>query len=174
MCGTHKKQLRARFPYLWMYFVHPLTPTHLKHDHTFIICCWMINKTGTTSSIILQTQLSTKDQIYIYTHTHTLTHSMQQGPSWEANQFSASQEIPHILWNLNVHHHGYKSPPHAPILSQIKPVHALQFNFLKIHFNINLTSTSGLSKWSLNLSLPTKTLYAPLLCLICATCFPTI
>jgi len=24
---------------------------------------------------------------------------MKQGPSWEVNQFSASQEIPHILWN---------------------------------------------------------------------------
>ena len=47
---------------------------------------------------------------------------MQQSPSWDANRFSVSQEIPHILWNLNVHHHGYKSTPPAPILSQIKSV----------------------------------------------------
>ena len=26
-----------------------------------------------------------------------LTHSMQQSPSWEANSFSTSQEIPRIL-----------------------------------------------------------------------------
>jgi len=26
-------------------------------------------------------------------------YSMQQSPCWEANRFSASQEIPHILWN---------------------------------------------------------------------------
>ena len=57
----------------------------------------------------------------------------------------------------------------ALILSQIKPAHAPQCNFLKIHLNINLTSTSGSSKWPLNLGLPTKTLYAPLLCLIYAT-----
>ena len=27
---------------------------------------------------------------------------MEQSPSWEANRFSASHEIPHILWNLEV------------------------------------------------------------------------
>ena len=27
---------------------------------------------------------------------------MEQSPTWEANKFSASQEIPHILWNLNL------------------------------------------------------------------------
>ena len=27
---------------------------------------------------------------------------MEQGPSWEANQFSASQEISSILWNSKV------------------------------------------------------------------------
>ena len=27
---------------------------------------------------------------------------MEDGPSWDANPFSASQEIPRILWNLKV------------------------------------------------------------------------
>jgi len=49
---------------------------------------------------------------------------MEQGPSWEANRFSASKEIPHILWNPRVQNCIYKSPPPIPILSQIKPVHA--------------------------------------------------
>ena len=31
------------------------------------------------------------------------TCSIEQSPSWEANWLSASQEIPHILWNLKVH-----------------------------------------------------------------------
>ena len=35
---------------------------------------------------------------------------MEQSPSSEANQFSASQEIPCILWNLEVHYCIYKSP----------------------------------------------------------------
>ena len=33
-----------------------------------------------------------------YLLTYLLTYSMQHSPSWEANQLSASQEIPRILW----------------------------------------------------------------------------
>jgi hypothetical protein len=43
------------------------------------------------------------------------------------------------------------------------------FHFLKIHFNINLPSTSRFSKWSFHSGFPTKTLYAAHLSPIRAT-----
>ena len=55
---------------------------------------------------------------------YLLAYSMAQCPSWEANRFSASQEIPCILWNSKVHYRIYKCPLLVPILSQINPVHS--------------------------------------------------
>ena len=45
-----------------------------------------------------------------------LTYSMVQSPSWEANWFAASQEIPRILWNPKVHYRIHKLPPPVLIL----------------------------------------------------------
>jgi hypothetical protein len=47
---------------------------------------------------------------------------MEQSPSWEANLFSASQEIPCILWNLKIQSRIHKYLPPVPILSQLDPV----------------------------------------------------
>ena len=43
-----------------------------------------------------------------------LNYAMEKSPSWEANRFSASQEISRILWNPNVHYRIYKCLPRAP------------------------------------------------------------
>jgi hypothetical protein len=64
---------------------------------------------------------------------YTLTYSMEQSSSSEAAWFAASQEIPHIVWNSNVHYHIHKCPPPVPVLSQLNPLHTPTSHFLKIH-----------------------------------------
>ena len=90
----------------------------------------------------------------IHPYTYLLTYFMQHSPSWEPHRFSASQEIPRILWNPKVHNRNHKCPPTVPNLSQLEPVHNPTSHFLKIHLNIILPSTPGSPKWSLSLRFP--------------------
>jgi hypothetical protein len=83
-----------------------------------------------------------------------LIHCIQHSPSWEANRFAASQEIPFILWNPKVHYHFHKCPPSFSVLSQLNSVHTPTSQFLKIHLNIILPSTPGSPQWSLSFRFP--------------------
>jgi hypothetical protein len=104
-------------------------------------------------------------------YTRILTYSMEQGPSWEANWFAASQEIPRVLWNPKVPHRTHKRPPRIPILSQPNPVFTSTSHFLKIETNVipiyawvspavSFPQVSP-SKSYTHLSLPPYVLHAP-------------
>ena len=83
-----------------------------------------------------------------------LTHSMVQSPSWEANWFAASQEIPRISRNPKVPYRTYKRPPLVPILGQPNPVHIPTSHFLETHPNIIHPSTPRSPHWSPSLQFP--------------------
>ena len=85
---------------------------------------------------------------------HLLTYSMVQSPSWEANWFAASQEIPRILWNPKVHYRTHKPPPPVPMLGQPNPVHIPTSHLLEIQPNIIHPSTPRSPQWSPSLRFP--------------------
>ena len=100
-----------------------------------------------------------------------LTYSMVQSPSWEANWFAASQEIPRISRNPKVHYRTHKRPPSVPILGQPNPViypHPTSWRsvlILSTHLRL------GLPSGPLPSGFPTKTLSSPLSSSIRATCY---
>jgi hypothetical protein len=67
---------------------------------------------------------------------------MEQSLSWEAANCAAIQELPKILWNLQVHYRVHKNPQLVPILSQINPVHKALDDLSMIHFNTTLPPMS--------------------------------
>jgi hypothetical protein len=53
-----------------------------------------------------------------------VTYFVGQSPSWEANRFSDSHEIPRCLWNPKVHCRIYKFPSPVRTLTRINPLRA--------------------------------------------------
>ena len=92
---------------------------------------------------------------WCHVSTYTLlTHSMVQSPSWEANWFAASQEIPRISRNPKVHYRTHKCPPPVSILGQPNPVHIPTSHLLEIHHNIMHPSMPRSPQWSPSLRFP--------------------
>ena len=79
---------------------------------------------------------------------------MVQSPSWEANWFAASQEIPRISRNPKVHYRTHKPLPPVPIPGQPNPVHIHTSHLLEIHPNSIHPSTPMSAHWSLSLRFP--------------------
>ena len=86
--------------------------------------------------------------------TYLLTHSMVQSPSWDANWFAASQEIPRISRNPKVHYRTHKRPPTVSTLGQLNPVHITTSHLLEIRRNIIHPSTPRSPQWSPSLRFP--------------------
>ena len=80
-----------------------------------------------------------------------ITYSMVQSPSWEADWFAASQEIPRISRNPKVHYRTHKPPPPVPILGQPNPVHIPTSHLLEIHPHIIHPSTPRSPQRSMSL-----------------------
>jgi len=95
---------------------------------------------------------------------------MEQRPSWKANSFSPSKEIPCIFATVSF----IAARTRAWCLSLFwawLTTSTISSYFLKIHFNITLPSTSRSSKWSIALKFTLKTpeLITPSLNCICTT-----
>jgi hypothetical protein len=95
--------------------------------------------------------------------TYFLSYPTEQSRSWEANLFSARQEILRILWNPQVHYCIYKCLSLVPVLGQINPVHVphptswISILILSSHLRL------GLPSGRLPSGFPTTTLYTTLL-----------
>ena len=87
---------------------------------------------------------------------------MVQSPSWEANWFAASQEIPRISRNPMVHYRTHKRPPTVSILGQPNPVHIPTSHLLEIRPNIIHPSKLGSPQWSPSLRFPHQDYIHPL------------
>ena len=100
------------------------------------------------------------DDVFIYWYiTDVLhTHTMEQGASGGANRFSASQEIPRILWKPKVHYRIHKCPPSVLITTQSTQSHPTSWRpILILSTYLSLDLPCGLSPSGL----PTKRLSPP-------------
>ena len=56
---------------------------------------------------------------------YLLIYSKEQIPTWKADRFSSTQEIPRILWKAKVRYRFQKCPPPVHVLRQISPIHTI-------------------------------------------------
>jgi hypothetical protein len=86
-----------------------MTYTHARtHTHTHRVGDQMaeIQLTQTPEPVFTAIRLLGSKNVWSTSNklTYLLTYTKEQSPSWEANRFSASQEIPRVLRNPKVHY----------------------------------------------------------------------
>ena len=135
----------------------PTVLTPEKRTRYPLTCCCLDLRTDLDVSIKKKKLLSCplpKINPQFFRLSALLTYSMVQSPSWAANWFATSQEIPCILWNPKVHYRNHKRPPPVTILCQPNLVHIPTSHLLERHPNIIHPSTPRSPQWSLSLRFP--------------------
>jgi len=98
---------------------------------------------------------------------------MKQIPFRKSDSFSANQEIPRTLRNLNFHHRIHKVPLPAPHLNHPNPVtvhHSVSCRFISISFiSISFSHLRPGLPIFISLTFPTNNMYVLLLSLMRAT-----
>jgi len=73
---------------------------------------------------------------------------MVESPSWGANWFAASQEIPRNSQNPKFHYRTHKCPPFVSTLGQPNTVHLSTSHLLEFHSNTIQPFTPWFPQWS--------------------------
>ena len=131
---------------------------------TTAIPCLMLQRQSENALWFMENiWMSPISYLITYLLTYLLTYSMEQSPSWDANWFSARQEIPCILWSPKVHYRIHKCPPPVPVLSQINPVRAPHPTSWGSILILSSHLRAGLPSGLFPSGFPIKTLYTLLL-----------
>ena len=109
LCQRRSQTDATCFGVLLLFFVTDVWTLYVQ-----IECC-----AGSTGTAFGLTLCSLHDvSSYTMDQRTVVTYCMQQGQTWEADRFSACQQIPHISCNPKVQYRCYNSPPPDPVLSQ--------------------------------------------------------
>ena len=160
-----------RWWFQWWFWFVPSVPGYLREEeeHEPLDSSVQLHTACYLQCIVYDKLLNTDNHFELLCVSYLRTYSMVQSPSWEANWFAASQEIPRISRNPKVHYRTHKRTPPVSILGQPNPVHIPTSHLLEIHPNIIHPSMPRSPQWSPSLRFPHQDPIHPLSSPILAT-----